>query len=109
MLPPPTTIAVSTPRRCVSATSAAIAFTHSGSVPYSRSPISASPDSLSRIRRNTGGVPLPPDGESGKATHHDVLASFGGQLAAHFLDRLAAVLVLVDMLLAEQDDVVEPL
>src|SRR5947209_6533028 len=115
MLPPPTTIATSTPRPCVVATSAAIALTHSGSVPYSSSPISASPESFSRIRRKTGGAIFDDagvsaaDGKPGKATHHDVLAGLGGQLGAQLLDRLAAVLLLVDVLLAQKDDIVEPL
>src|SRR5947209_14931219 len=109
MLPPPTTIATSTPRRWVVATSVAIAVTQSGSVPYSRSPIRASPESFSRIRRNTGGAMSgaagvsAADGKPGKATHHDVLAGLGGQFGAQLLDRPAAVLVLVDVLLAQQD------
>ena len=51
MFPPPTTIATSTPRRWTAATSFAIASTRSGSVPYSRLPISASPESFSSTRR----------------------------------------------------------
>src|SRR4051812_7390974 len=53
MLPPPTTSASSTPERRTSAISAAICSTVSGSIPYSCLPISASPESFSRTRRNT--------------------------------------------------------
>ena len=45
---------VSTPRSRTAATWAATARTRSGSVPYSRSPMSASPDSFSRTRLKTG-------------------------------------------------------
>src|SRR5215213_8438460 len=50
MLPPPTTIASSRPSR-------AIASTVFGSVPYSWSPISASPESFRRTRRKAGAAP----------------------------------------------------
>src|SRR5579884_3515985 len=117
MLPPPTTIATSTPRPWTAATSRAIAWTRSGSVPYSRPPISASPESLSRTREYTGGpAPAPgasaassADGEPGEPADDNVLSGLGGQLRAQLLDRLAAVLVLVDVPLAQQHDVVEPL
>src|SRR5437016_6570 len=117
MFPPPTTIATSMPRRWTAATSRAIVWTRSGSVPYSRSPISASPESLSSTRRNTA-VPAADgtrcavsatDGEPRKAADHDVLTRFAGKRRAELLDRLAAVLVLVDVLLAQQHYVVEPL
>src|SRR5262249_30709814 len=49
-LPPPTTIEHCTPSECTSLISPAIRLIVSGSTPYSCSPISASPDSLSRIR-----------------------------------------------------------
>src|SRR4249920_3411790 len=52
MFPPPTTIAISTPLRCTPAISAATAATRAGSMPYSRSPIRASPESLRSTRRN---------------------------------------------------------
>ena len=50
MLPPPMTTATSTPSRCTSTTSCAIWSATGGSMPYERSPMSASPDSLSRTR-----------------------------------------------------------
>src|SRR5436305_12681881 len=112
MLPPPTTIATSTPRRCTPAISAAIACTHFGSVPYSRSPINASPESLSSTRRKTGacapdsrsGAISATDRETGEAADDDVLARLSGQLGTQLIDRLAAVLVLVDVLLAQEHD-----
>src|ERR1035437_6336473 len=117
MLPPPTTIATSTPRLWTVATSEAIDGTRSGSVPYSRSPISASPESFSITRRKTGGLGVDAsrsvvsvtDGEPCKASDYDVLAGLAGERCAQLLDRLAAVLVLVDVLLAQQHHLVEPL
>src|SRR5579862_4416694 len=118
MLPPPTTMAISTPRRWTEATSEAIACTHSGSVPYSSWPINASPESFSSTRRKTGGrlcaasprcAVSATDREAREPPHDDVLAGLGGQLGPQLVDRLAAVLVLVDVLLAQQDDLVEPL
>src|SRR5436309_11767119 len=64
----------------------------------------ASPDSLSRTRENLGA-----NLEAGEALDDDVLAGLGRQLGAQLLDGLAAVLVLVDVLLAQEDDLVEPL
>jgi hypothetical protein len=54
MFPAPTTIAVSTPEVCTSTISCAIASIVARSMPYSRSPISDSPESFSRMRRKTG-------------------------------------------------------
>ena len=54
MLPAPTTIATSTPRSRIAATWRAIRSTSAASVPYSSSPISASPESFSRMRLNWG-------------------------------------------------------
>src|SRR5947209_13319057 len=115
MLPPPTTIATSTPLACTAATSLAIAATRSGSVPYCSSPISASPESLSSTRPKAGAAESVTTGasvanpEPGKAPDHDVLARLGGQRGAELLDRLATVLFLVDVLLAQQHNVVQPL
>src|SRR5690242_13986601 len=117
MLPPPTTIATSTPRRWTSATSRAIVLTRSGSVPYSRSPISASPESFSSTRRNTAGreaeasrcAVSATDREPREAANHDVLTGLAGKRCAQLLDRLPAMLVLVDVLLAQEHHVVEPL
>src|SRR5829696_7726036 len=57
MLPPPTTIASSRPSAWTSTISRAIRSTVFGSVPYSWSPINASPESLRRTRRNAGAAP----------------------------------------------------
>ena len=54
MLPAPTTIATSTPRSRIAATWRAIRSTSAPSVPNSRSPISASPESFSRMRPKRG-------------------------------------------------------
>src|SRR6266511_2570104 len=54
MFPPPTTIATSTPVDCTSTISAASASIVGRSIPNSRSPMSASPETLSRMRLNTG-------------------------------------------------------
>src|SRR5918995_7350861 len=93
MLPAPCTTATSTPRSCTPLICAAIAFTRPGSVPYSRSPMSASPDSFRRMRSKTGLVTgaLRPDREAGKAADDDVLAGRARQLGAQLLDRLAVV------------------
>src|SRR4051794_8753235 len=49
------------------------------------------------------------DREAREALDDDVLARLGRQLGAQLLDRLAAVLVLVDVRLLEQHDLLEPL
>src|SRR3954453_5716404 len=66
----------------------------------------ASPDSFSRILENFG---LLANLEPGEALDDDVLAGLGRQLGAQLLDGLAVVLVGVDVLLAQEDDLVEPL
>src|ERR1051326_2136801 len=59
ILPPPMTIAISTPRRCTSAISSAMAASVSASMPVRRPPMSASPESLRRMRLYLGsGMPL---------------------------------------------------
>src|SRR3712207_6397567 len=57
MLPPPTTIASSTPSAWISTISRATVSTVFRSIPYSCAPISASPDSFRRTRRNAGAAP----------------------------------------------------
>src|SRR3712207_4896987 len=118
MLPPPTTTASCTPRRWTAATCAAIAWTRSGSVPKSRSPMRASPDSLSRTRENAGSGWAPSaigcglllaDGEAREAADPDVLAGLRGELVLELLDRLALVPVAVDVGLLEQHDLRQPL
>src|SRR6266508_3002841 len=54
MFPAPTTTAVSTPSDWTPAISRASRSTVARSIPYSRSPIRASPESFSRMRRKTG-------------------------------------------------------
>src|SRR5215475_1370756 len=56
MLPPPITMATSTPSRVTSAISATIRSITSRLIPYASAPISASPDSLSRMRLYAGAV-----------------------------------------------------
>src|SRR5918997_7075063 len=103
MLPPPTTIATSTPRSATFFICPAIAWIRPASAPYSRSPISASPESFSRMRRNAGvapSVPPPsrpmarslfPDGEPREAADHHVLPGLRGRLGAELLDGLRVV------------------
>src|SRR6476646_820863 len=107
MLPAPTTIATSTPRPRTSATWLAIRCTSAASVPCWRSPISASPESFSRMRLNLGSdamseTTLFANPEVGEAGDADVLAGLRRQLLAQLLDRLRLVLLGVDVLLVEQ-------
>src|SRR5688572_20484511 len=104
MLPAPSTTETSTPRSRTLLSCLAICSTVSGSVPNSRSPISASPDSLTRTRSKAGlSVTLRPssgsrpDLEAREAADDHVLAGGAGELDAHLLDRLAVVLVGVDV------------
>src|SRR6202167_2198111 len=116
MLPAPTTIATSTPWSRTAVTWRATAATRSGSVPKSRLPIRASPESFRRMRLKAGaiaGQPIPSAhasdrgrrlaqcprcrgllayGEAGEAADDDVLAGRRGQLVAQLLDRLAVEL-----------------
>src|SRR5919205_1092280 len=68
----------------------------------------ASPDSLIRTRLKTGSDKLSADREAREAADHDVLAGRAGEVRAQLLDRLALVLVRVDVRLVEQHDVVHP-
>src|SRR5439155_26586529 len=103
MFPAPTTIATSTPWSRTAVTCRATAVTRSGSVPYSSSPISASPESFRRMRLKTGAIaaqptrrhPRTPPGaigrllayrEAGKAAYHDVLTGVGGELVTQLLN-----------------------
>src|SRR5436309_10637331 len=111
MLPPPTTIATSTPRSDTRWISAAMAAMRSASAPYSAEPMRASPESFSRTRLKAGRPPSPEactatlrlcllaDLEPGEAADHHVLARLRGRRRTQVLDRLPAVLVLVDVLL----------
>src|SRR5919109_1019098 len=110
MLPAPCTTATSTPRSCTPLICAAIASTRAGSVPYSRSPMSASPESLRRMRSKAGACTLlGSDREAGEAADDDVLTGRARERGAELLDRLALVLVGVDVLLVEQHDLLHPL
>src|SRR5437764_4426935 len=116
MLPAPTTIATSTPWSRVAVTWRATAVTRSGSVPYWRSPISASPDSFRRMRLKAGAIAaqslyrplaLLAYGKAREPADHHVLAGGRGQLVAQLLDRLAVELGVVHDLL-EQHHSLEP-
>src|SRR3954452_13164314 len=112
MLPAPTTMATSTSRARTSRTWCAIRSICSGSVPYSRSPIRASPESFSRMRLKAASgkaALLLSHLEAREAGDPDVLAGLGRDLGAQVLDRLALVLVLVEVLLIEQDELGGPL
>src|SRR3954454_17131361 len=109
MLPPPTTTATSTPSAWTRSTCSAIALMRSGSAPYSRSPMSASPESFRRMRSNAAEALLLADLVAREATDHDVLACLRRRGRPHVLDRLAAVLVLVHVLLVQQHDLLQPL
>src|SRR5450755_1458663 len=111
MLPPPGTIASCTPDSTTPRTALAIATTRSGSVPYSSRPISASPDSFSRTRLKIGSLicALFPDDEAREAPDHDVLPRRCGDLVSQLADRLAVVLVGVDVRLVQQHDLAVPL
>src|SRR6201992_3899613 len=102
MFPAPTTIPTSTPRSRTEAIWVAMRSTSAGSVPYSRRPIRASPESFSRIRPNCSKRLLAADFEVGEAGDADVLAGFRRQLLAQLLDHLRAVFLGVDVLLVEQ-------
>src|SRR5690242_16207158 len=71
----------------------------------------ASPESLRRIRLKTGSPigGLRADGEAREAADHDILPGGAGELGAQLLDRLALVLVAVDVDLVEQDRLLHPL
>src|SRR3954451_20948245 len=107
MLPPPTTIATSTPRSVIPFTAVAMEAMRWGSVPKGRSPISASPDSFSRSRRKTGSL-FSANLEPREATDDHVLAGLLRDVGAQLLDRASLVLG-VHVLLVEQDDVLEAL
>src|SRR4051794_36718444 len=54
-------------------------------------------------------IGLGPDGEAREALDDDVLAQLAGQLRPDLLDRLALVLVAVDVRLVHQRDLLQPL
>src|SRR5581483_9616600 len=83
MLPPPMTMPISTPRRDTCATSATMFSIVCRLMPNGSSPISASPDSFSRIRLYLG-VTAAASMRSAGLRHH-----FGGEIGALLLDPLA--------------------
>src|SRR5258706_9300224 len=96
MLPPPTTMRPCTPRETTSGTWLAIRAQKAGSTPYERSPRSASPDSLSRMRRYFGRTSLTSsavlaEGVAGEAPDLDVLAHRGDRVGDQLADRLLGV------------------
>src|SRR3954467_14999398 len=109
MLPPPTTTATSTPSAWTRSTCSAMALMRSGSAPYSRAPISASPESFRRMRSNAAEALLLAHLVAREAADHDVLAGLRSRGRAQVLDRLPAVLVGVHVLLVQQHDLLEPL
>src|SRR3954466_3737310 len=118
MLPAPTTIAISSPVAWVREICAAMRATRLGSVPYSSSPIRASPESFSMTRSNARSPSLisstgfrsvlGADLEAGEAGDPDVLAGLHRSLRPELLDRLAVVLLGVDVGLVEQRDLLAP-
>src|SRR5215216_4944680 len=111
MLPAPTTIATSTSCARTSRTWLAIRSIWAGSVPYSRSPIRASPESFSRMRLKRAEAKrlLLPHLETGEAGDADVLTGLGGDLRSEVLDRLPLVELLVEVLLVQERDLRCPL
>src|SRR6478672_9193396 len=107
MLPAPTTTASSTPRCWTWASSAATERTFSGSVPYSREPMRDSPESLIRTLRKA--LSLLTDGKPYETPDHDVLAGLRREVRAELLDRLAVVVIALDVGLLEEDDLLVPL
>src|SRR5215213_465587 len=107
MLPPPTTIATSTPRSVTPFTAVAIEAMRCGSAPNGRSPISASPDSFRRSRRKTGSL-FSANLEPREPADHDVLTGLLRDVGAQLLDR-AALVLRIDVLLMQQHDVLEAL
>src|SRR4051794_41033738 len=91
-----------------------MAAIRAASAPYSRSPISASPDSFRRTRPNAA-CPFCDSGlllshlEAHEATDDHVLVGGRGHLRPQLLDCLGLVLLLVDVLLVEEHDLLEPL
>src|ERR1700693_6232659 len=101
MFPAPTTIATSTPWSRMAVTWRATATTRSGSVPYWRSPISASPDSFRRMRLKAGAIAAhslhPVRGllahcKAGEAADDYVLAGVCRELVTQLLHGLAVEL-----------------
>src|SRR5919201_53435 len=111
MFPAPTTIAISTPSAWTATISSATASIVARSIPYSRSPISDSPESFSRMRRKTGRpasarATVSSDCTAISADQREALElqHLRALFAEHLADRLGGV---VDPLLVRQDAVGE--
>src|SRR5918994_535943 len=112
MLPAPTTTATSTCCSRTFRTWAAIRPIRAGSVPYSREPINASPESFRMIRLKRGSAAtrlLLPDLEPAEAGDSHILSRLGGDVGDHLLDRLGLVLLDVEVLLLQQRALGAPL
>src|SRR5664280_1488756 len=112
MFPAPTTIATSTPWSRTALTCRATAATRSGSVPYSSSPIRASPESFSSMRLKAGAIAgqslYPPKsllayGEAREPADDHILAGGRRELIAQLLDGPAIELGVVHLLLEQHD------
>src|SRR6188768_3898026 len=97
MLPPPMTMAICTPARRTSPISATILSIVSRSMPYCDSPMSASPDSLTRMRPYAGSL-AGLTAEATEASGVEVMATplrfrhgrdFRGEVVLFLLDALA--------------------
>src|SRR5438309_7076835 len=84
MLPPPTTMAISTPSLWTATISSAMLASVSASMPVRRPPIKASPESFSRMRLYFGRAPSVIE-RSLLQERHD----FRGEVVASLLDALA--------------------
>src|SRR5687768_3773601 len=111
MFPAPTTTAISTPRSETEWIWRLIRCTRSGSVPYSSEPMRASPESFSRTRLKAASARslLRAHLEAGEPGDANVLPGLRRDLCAQLLDRLAVVLVHVDVRLVEEGDLLPPL
>src|SRR5919201_1915752 len=98
MFPAPTTIAISTPSAWTAMISSAMASIVARSIPYSRSPISDSPESFNRMRWKTGrpvgaGATVSSDCTAISAYQREALElqHLRALFAEHLTDRLAGV------------------
>src|SRR5260221_7501649 len=108
MLPPPITVAISTPRRATWAISATMPSMVWRLMPNGSSPIRASPESLSRTRLYFGvtAIPFSVDGfRDALADHQEGVGVDSRFLRAQQL--LYRLLVVLDERLAEQRDLAE--
>src|SRR5690606_39562244 len=109
MLPPPTTMATSTPVAWASAISSATRFTVNGSMPYpTAGSAKASPDSLRSTRR--AGSPMSAafaDRDPGELADADVLPHLRRQLSDQFTHRALEFLRVHELLVDEDVVLIE--